>query len=394
MNLKRLMMIKKNIEHDWDLVIVRPYLSLPNESAGVDRYFTLLNKMNELGFECLLITSDFHHNTKQFRNKESAKYDNVLFINSGSYVSNHSFSRVIYEIIFMLRSFLFLRNVSTKAVLVGEPVFGSTIFSVFMSFKKCFVISDVIDLIPEALRVKIRSNFFYQILSIPLRLIRSLRIKFLFDFVSVVSESYKKILNLDDAKSGVFYWGLSEVYDIVPIRNNRVKRVVYAGSLGDGYDIEILIDLAEIRDDINVIIAGSGPKLSLCEEAHKRGLITYLGQVGEAELHELYLTSDIGILPYKKNSAVAMPIKFFDYVSYHLKIVSSLHLESSDVILQNNIGFVYEPENLKSLSLSIDKAIELPCSRDSFRALKKLYNVDNQYNNLAKEIISLISKPL
>ena len=387
-------MIKNNFRRDYDLVIVRPYLSLPHESAGVDRYFSLLKKMNELGFTCLLITSNFHHNTKQFRDQELDKYDNVLLINAGSYASNHSFSRVIYEIIFMLRSFLFLINVSTKAVLIGEPVFGSTMFSLLMKFRKCVIISDVIDLIPEALRVKVRSNFSYILLSIPLRLIRSLRIKFLFDFVSVVSESYKKILNLDDSKSGVFYWGLNEVYDVVRIKDNRVKRVVYAGSLGDGYDIEILINLAKIRDDVEVIIAGSGPKAPLCKDAHRRGFVTYLGQLREEELHELYLTSDIGVLPYKKDSAVAMPIKFFDYVSYNLKIVSSLHFESSDVILENKIGFVYEPENLKSLSLSLDRVIELPCQNDRFNDLCKLYNVDKQYNALAKKIISLISKPL
>jgi len=347
--------------------------------------------MSELGFKCLLIASNFHHNKKQFRIPNSVQYDNVVFIDAGSYVSNHSLSRVVYEMNFMLRSSLFLRNTSTKAVLIGEPVFGVTIFSLVMKFRKCILISDVIDLMPEALRVKIRSDFLYQAVAIPLHLIRRFRTKFLLDFVSVVSESYKKILNLDDTKSNVFYWGLNQVDNIIPIRENRVKRVIYAGSLGDGYDIETIINLAEIRDDIKIIIAGSGPQASLCKEADKRGVITYLGQVGKGELRELYLTSDIGLLPYKKNSAVAMPIKFFDYISYDLKIVSSLNLESSDIILQNKIGCVYESESLTSLSSSIDKVIELPYLKDKFDTLKRFYDLDRQYDNFTKKIISLIS---
>jgi glycosyltransferase involved in cell wall biosynthesis len=385
------MMNETDIRCDWDLVIVRPYISLPHESAGIDRYFSLFQKMSELGFKCLLIASNFHHNKKQFRIPNSVQYDNVVFIDAGSYVSNHSLSRVVYEMNFMLRSSLFLRNTSTKAVLIGEPVFGVTIFSLVMKFRKCILISDVIDLMPEALRVKIRSDFLYQAVAIPLHLIRRFRTKFLLDFVSVVSESYKKILNLDDTKSNVFYWGLNQVDNIIPIRENRVKRVIYAGSLGDGYDIETIINLAEIRDDIKIIIAGSGPQASLCKEADKRGVITYLGQVGKGELRELYLTSDIGLLPYKKNSAVAMPIKFFDYISYDLKIVSSLNLESSDIILQNKIGCVYESESLTSLSSSIDKVIELPYLKDKFDTLKRFYDLDRQYDNFTKKIISLIS---
>ena len=385
---------KPDIRSDWDLVIVRPYIYLPNESAGVDRYYSLFQKMNDLGFKCLLITSNFHHNNKQFRATNLNQYDNLVFIDSGTYKSNHSLSRVFYEMNFMLRTLLYLRNIHTKAVLIGEPIFGSTIFSVVTKLRKSIVIADIMDLIPEALRVKIRWNVLYQLLSMPLRLIRSFRVTFLADFVSVVSESYKTILNLDDKKSGVFYWGLNKADEVIPIKERRIKRIVYAGSLGDGYDIEILINIARIRDDIQVVIAGSGPKVKLCEEAHRRGFITYLGQVGAGELRKLYLTSDIGILPYKKKSAVAMPVKFFDYVSHDLKILSSLDLECSEIILKNKIGLTYVPENLNSLSLSLDKAFELSCTKDKFDDLKTFYNVDEQYNNFAKKIISLISEPL
>ena len=172
------MMNETDIRCDWDLVIVRPYISLPHESAGIDRYFSLFQKMSELGFKCLLIASNFHHNKKQFRIPNSVQYDNVVFIDAGSYVSNHSLSRVVYEMNFMLSSSLFLRNTSTKAVLIGEPVFGVTIFSLVMKFRKCILISDVIDLMPEALRVKIRSDFLYQAVAIPLHLIRRFRTKF------------------------------------------------------------------------------------------------------------------------------------------------------------------------------------------------------------------------
>lgn len=380
------------MKHCWDLVIVRPYISFPNETAGVDRYFTLFQKMNDLGFKCLLVTSNFHHNKKKFRIQNIVQYENVAFIDSGSYESNHSLSRIIYEMNFMLKSSMFLRNISTKAVLIGEPVFGSTMFVFYMKFRKSIIICDVIDLLPEALRVKIRSNFIYQFLLIPLRLIRSFRLKFLTDYVSVVSESYKTILNLKDSKSGVFYWGLNKINEPSASKNNTVKKIVYAGSLGDGYDIDVLINLARSRDDIKMFIAGSGPNASLCIDADKKGYITYLGQIKKKELHELYLSCDIGILPYKKNSAVAMPIKFFDYIAYNLQILTSLDLESSEVVIRNQIGRTYEPENLNSLSKALDLVIKEPCSKENFDELKDFYDLNKQYDNFSKKIISLISK--
>ncbi len=381
-----------NIINNWDIIIVRPYVTLPDEGAGIDRYISLHKKINDLGFKCLLISSTFHHNNKKHRTQNLNQYNNIVFIESGSYSSNHSFSRVFYEFYFMLRSYFFLRKITSKAVLIGEPVFGSTLFAFLMKFRKSILICDVIDLIPEALKVKIRLNLLYQSISIPLRLIRSFRLKFLSDYVSVVSESYKTILNLEDNKSGVFYWGLNKINVSIPLRDNKVKRVVYAGSLGDGYDVDILINLARKRDDIQMFIAGSGPNASACIEADKKGYLTYLGQVGEKELHELYLNSDIGILPYKKNSAVAMPIKFFDYIKYNLQILTSLDLESTEIILKNQIGCNYEPENLNSLSKALDIVVKQPCSKDNFGSLKDFYDLDKQYDNFSKKIMLLISK--
>lgn len=385
-------MNKINITNNWDIVIVRPYVNLPDEGAGIDRYISLHKKINDAGLKCLLISSTFHHNNKEHRTQNLNEYNDIVFIESGSYSSNHSFSRVFYEFYFMLKSYLFLRKITTKAVLIGEPVFGSTFFAFLMKFRKSILISDVIDLIPEALKVKIRSYFTYQFLSIPLRIVRSFRLKILSDYVSVVSESYQSKLNLEESKSGIFYWGLNKINEPIPARDNKVKKIVYAGSLGDGYDIDILINIARIRDDIKLFIAGSGPNASLCIEADKKGYLTYLGQIKKKELHELYLSCDIGILPYKKNSAVAMPIKFFDYISYNLQILTSLDLESSEVVIRNQIGRIYEPENLNSLSKALDLLIKEPCPKENFDELKDFYDFDKQYDNFSRTIIFLISK--
>jgi glycosyltransferase involved in cell wall biosynthesis len=90
--------------------------------------------------------------------------------------------------------------------------------------------------------------------------------------------------------------------------------VIYAGSLGNGVDIETVISLGANRPDLRIIIAGSGPKSLMCIEAHNKGIIEYLGQLNSSELSNLYKTATFGILPYNKYSAVSMPIKFYDYI--------------------------------------------------------------------------------
>jgi glycosyltransferase involved in cell wall biosynthesis len=168
-----------------------------------------------------------------------------------------------------------------------------------------------------------------------------------------------------------------------PIKPNKI---VYAGSLGEGYDIETIIELGRIRPDLKIVVAGLGPKKNQCQLAHDMGIIQYLGQISPNDLMQLYGDACIGLLPYSKNSAVSMPIKFFEYLAYELKIVNSLSMECSEIIINNSLGANYIPGDVNSLSKAVDRAINMTQDKNVIRKLNEIFSVKTQYKNFIDAI--------
>jgi glycosyltransferase involved in cell wall biosynthesis len=365
--------------HKYDLVIVRPYVTFPSEGAGVDRYITLHKYALANGLKSLLLVSDFRHNQKEIRSPDEIELKGVELIKAGSYKSNISVMRLLYEIVFSYKACKRLKSLETKSILIGEPLFLGWIFFVWHKLKKrVYLFGDFIDLMPEAYRVKFPNPVIFWLLFWPFWFSRWLRANFIYDKVFTVSKTYvKRILINKNKNGGVFYWACQPA--LFDLQKNVSNVVVYVGSLGNGYDIETLIELGRIRPDLEVVIAGAGPKSYLCELAHNEGVIEYLGLIGTEKLQELYKRATYGILPYRKNSAVSMPIKFYEYLNNHLKIINSLDMECSDIISAYKLGFNYLPENVFSMSEAIHKSAKINVNSNAIKQLVSEYSIDMQY---------------
>ncbi len=80
---------------------------------------------------------------------------------------------------------------------------------------------------------------------------------------------------------------------------------IYAGSLGNNYDImtllEAAVDLAGRQSGIKILIAGDGPlrpRVLEFIDNHKSSTLTYLGTLDHVDLIKLYGICDIGICAY------------------------------------------------------------------------------------------------
>jgi glycosyltransferase involved in cell wall biosynthesis len=149
---------------------------------------------------------------------------------------------------------------------------------------------------------------------------------------------------------------------------------VYAGSLGQGCDIETIVKAAEILarsgTPAEIVIAGDGPKrgylesvLSQCDCAN----IRYVGALSQADLHGLYRGSAIGLCSYLADSTVEMPCKFYDYVAEGLAVVSSVRGELAAVIAEARLGLQYEAQSPESLAEAIAGLVASPAMLDTFR---------------------------
>jgi hypothetical protein len=375
----------------YDFAIVRPYIGFPEESGGVDRYLTLHNQLNMLGVKTILICSSFSHIHRKTRSNITIEH--IHFINAGTYNRNLSISRIFYEVKFSFLAFKLLHNLAVRGVLVGEPLFLAWFFMFFLRlYNKINLYSDFIDLMPEAAMIKFKNKFIYRILGFPFILSRVFRINFVYNKNFFVSKHYIDITKcIKNKNGGVFYWGCKNIFNAKDDGLRDPKCIIYAGSLGEGYDIETIIDLARVRPDLKIIIAGTGPKINLCLDAKNSGIIEFLGQVDSRSLDGLYKKASIGLMPYSRNSAVSMPIKFFDYIGAGLKIVNSLvDKECGEIIINHSIGTNYKAGDLASLMIAVDSAINMTVLPEEFFRLSTELYVQNQYRKFAKTIKELI----
>lgn len=373
-----------------DLAIVRAYVAFPSEGGGVDRYITLHNYAKKNRIRSLLCVSNYQHNKKSYRDLSDIGTEHVELINAGEYSSNLSVQRLIYELKFAYKAYRFVKKIGAKSVLIGEPLFLGWIFFFWLKLRRGTIIfGDFIDLMPEAYMVKFRVKWIFWSLFCFFYFTRWIRANFIYDKSFTVSKSYTdKILITSKKANSIFYWGIKKKKNIGIQRNN--KKIVYAGSLGEGYDIEIMIELGRHRPDLRVVIAGAGPKSDLCRRAHDEGAITFLGQVDSKGLEDLYGDAFYGMLPYKINSAVSMPIKFYEYLAHGLIIINSLSMECSQVITEYNLGCNYLPEDLSSLNEAIDRASTVITPPHTIKNLMDIYSVEHQYQSYIAVIDEII----
>jgi glycosyltransferase involved in cell wall biosynthesis len=133
---------------------------------------------------------------------------------------------------------------------------------------------------------------------------------------------------------------------------------IYAGTLGNNYDVPALIGAAKILShmpeahQIKIVVAGDGPFRSiLTEAAAQNGLqnLVYVGVLDMPRLCRYYAKSDIALSIYAKGSTVAIPGKAYDFYAAELPIVNSLRGEFADYLHENDIGLPYEAGNPFSL---------------------------------------------
>src|SRR5688500_10729943 len=146
--------------------------------------------------------------------------------------------------------------------------------------------------------------------------------------------------------------GASRVVTIpvgVDVQALRVERIahqrftlVYAGSLGERYDLDTLLSAVEGLV-VEILVAERGPA---DERVRARGLpnVRFIGAVPPPERARLYAQADAGVAPYAAGSTVALPLKLFDYLAAGLPIITSLTGEAAELAAVR-----YEPGNAQSL---------------------------------------------
>lgn len=352
--------------------IVNPYGWLPGEGWRDYRSVPLADALMARGHMVRWWVSDIEHRSRTRRSRVDAipslpSGAAVEMIETRAYDRNISIGRVRYE-----RSFAAGFAHRSKAmpapdvIVLGEPAlfFAGPVIS-FARRHRVPLVVDGIDLWPEmfhlALPRKLRG--LGRVLFTPLYRRRDRLIAGAAAVVAVTAD-YLELLTRRRTPpvSDVVYLGVDRS-SFLPPRFDREDgaplEAVYAGNLGDAYDMPVLLAamerLAAGRRPIRFTLAGAGPWEAkvVALAARFPEHVRFLGRVAPEALPAIYARAEIGLATYSAGSTVSMPTKLFDYLAGGLAVIGSMGGEAAK-LLQNGAGQSYQAGSIDDLVSALE----------------------------------------
>lgn len=397
--------------------IVNPYGALPSEGWREYRSCMLAKALAARGHQVTWWISDFDHRSKAYRQSgeifdpQLPQAVRVISVHTSSYKKNISIKRILYE-----KSYgsefkkLALLEDAPDIIVMGDPsLFFSKSVVEYRNLVGCKLILDVIDLWPELFTVALPSGFRW-LKGLPFHSLYKRRSDLvgLCDGVVAVSCDYLNTVLQGQSRAipkSVIYWGVDthahktacvnfELNKELSIFRSKFKLIaVYAGTLGDAYDMDSIIAAianAKLRNlPIGFIIAGNGPRkesFSKLLESHSSHM-KFVGALASGDMATLYANSDVGLMTYVSGSTVAMPIKFYDYLVGGLAVINSLDRDVREAIHQHDIGLNYQPMNADDLISKLEELAsdnsKLEFYKENAKKLADTYDAKFQYENFS-----------
>jgi Glycosyltransferase Family 4 len=249
--------------------IVNPYGALPSEGWREYRSFMLAKALAARGHKVTLWISDFVHRSKTYRTNGEIHDPllpegiRVIGVHSKPYRRNISWERIQYEASYGEEfARLAQAEIRPDIIVMGDPsLFFSKSILAYRQQVGCRLVLDVIDLWPELFSVALpkwlrplSKLIFYPLYKRRSNLVRAC------DGVVAVSKDYLKAAlkgQSDDMPNLVAYWGIdTQGYKNTPVNSELAAilqqfkskfalTAVYAGTLGDAYDMDIIIAASE-----------------------------------------------------------------------------------------------------------------------------------------------------
>lgn len=134
----------------------------------------------------------------------------------------------------------------------------------------------------------------------------------------------------------------------------------YIGTHGLAHGLETLLEAAKIldespfRDRLRILLLGDGArKRSLLKRAKDLGLdnVIFLESVPKDQVARYWSLLNVSIIHLKKESlfTTVIPSKIFESMGMAIPILHGVEGESADIVMREDVGVLFEPENPESL---------------------------------------------
>ncbi len=182
----------------------------------------------------------------------------------------------------------------------------------------------------------------------------------------------------------------------IKLADSERRVVLFHGGFLPERGLEVLIDSARYLKGGRVVFRGYGPLeerlRKLTQERRLQHVVSFAPPVPMADLVKAASDADIGVIPYLPvclNNRFCLPNKIFEYMMAGLAVVGSDLPELRRIIMGNQLGRVYDPENPRALSdalndLIADPALLEKCRRNALRAAQETYNWEQEGQKLLR----------
>ena len=362
---------------------------LPGDGWRQSRSSMICELLAERGHSVIWWTNNFSHHTKTFRSDgwkdvEVSPQLLIRMVPSVSYRSNVGFRRVLSDAVYAWRLLCWtgLERMPDLIIECDGPLL-STFVGARLAKRTCAaLVLDVHDLMPELFEMILPKSLqrWERWIFSPLYALRRFSRRRA-DAVFALSDDYlNNVLSDAPALRGRPHAVVFNGIDVAAFRSMGVNPddvyqlkiekgktdgevwAIYAGSLGNNYDVTTLVQAAELLSNrpesnrIKLLIAGDGPLLPFVTEyiaTRQLTNIKYLGRLAPADLIRYYQVCDIGLCAYGPYSNVAMPDKGYDYMAAGLAIVNSLKGEFERLLQLKQMGLQYQAGDAASFAKAL-----------------------------------------
>jgi hypothetical protein len=368
-----------------------------------NRHPSLATYLVNKGYKLHYVSSNFYHSEKRWftdieiKNAQSkADYD-LHILNKIGYKKNISAMRVLSNLAFSIKSYLFLKkHINTETILIipSRPVELIYFASVLRKKYKISVLVDIQDIWPDMLVNKsgIATYVFTKYCNYFLK--RSL--KYIDKFIHVAPSFQDWLKRYSPTSSSKFVplgfeedrW---EVINSTPnvSSKNKITFLVIA-QLTFQFDIMPLLDALKNNNSFELVLVGEdgkgeryGELISFLKVHNVKNFKNH-GYLNTVNLKKIMKTCDIGVVPMISTS---IPNKVFDYIANDMPIYVLGQNDSSDFVKKYGIGWSTEfnTDGVKNFLNKINH-------KDIEDKRLKLTNIKNEFNrhNIHKKILNEI----
>jgi len=403
--------------------LVNPYGPLPGEAWREYRFAMIARALAAQGHDVIWWTAAFSHHFKRFRSREwqdlaVAPGFTIRLAPTPGYRRHIGAGRLWFEAVFAARTWARGRaSEPPECVIAADPPqCVGWVGAALARHHRARLIIDVMDLWPELFTLAFprRLRLLAPVVLAPLYALRRRNLRRA-DALTALCDTYldaakRAAGNRTDTPAATVFNGIdvaafgatgrhgAAVLGLPPKRPGEV-RAIYAGTLGENYDIPTLLEamrrLQGANSCLHLLLAGEGPLLGRVLEATRNGLhnVTYLGRLEPEGLAACYRHADIGVCAYSADSNVAMPDKAYDYLAAGLPLVNSLPGELAGRIRKHRLGVSYRAGDAASLAEALSGLAADAAARGAMaahcRALAPEFDCGRQYAQFARLIEAL-----